>query len=273
MVEKVIGYVRVSTQQQGKSGLGLEAQRSAVERYADGIGAQVASVYFEVESGTRDDRPELAKAVAHARHNGAKLVIAKLDRLARSVAFTSSVMAAGVDFVCCDQPHANKLTLHILAAMAEHEAEQASVRTKAALAAAKARGVKLGSNRPGHWDHPVRAQARLDGIRRGAKIAAERRTAVARDAYTHLEPDLTKLWARGLSLREMAAKLNEQGHTTRKGKPWNPVQVARVIERMKEKGILSGDQPQRPAGEKKVSAVPVGAPTSQAILPESNRRQ
>lgn len=245
MSNTVIGYIRVSTKKQGKSGLGMEAQRDAVESYALKAGANIASFYFEVESGKRSDRPELAKAISHAKHNGARLVIAKLDRLARNVAFTSAVMAAGVDFVCCDNPHTNKLTLHILAAMAEQEAEQASIRTKAALAAAKARGMKLGSQRPGHWADPKRAAARLAGIRRGAKISGKLRAERARTAYAHLEPAFVEWWGQGLSLREMTKNLNDQGQTTKKGKAWNPVQVSRVIERMKEKGLLVGDQPGR----------------------------
>jgi DNA invertase Pin-like site-specific DNA recombinase len=246
MINTVIGYVRVSTQKQGKSGLGMEAQRQAVESYALENGAHVASLYVEVESGKRADRPELAKAISHAKHNGAKLVIAKLDRLARSVAFTSAVMDAGVEFVCCDNPHANRLTLHILAVMAEHEAIQASTRTKAALAAAKARGVKLGSDRPGHWGNPKRVKARLAGIRRAANIAGKLRTERARTAYAHVEPILAKLRGEGLSLRGMAGRLNERGLTTKKGKAWGPVQIGRVITRMEERVSATGDQPERP---------------------------
>lgn len=236
--QPLIGYVRVSTRKQGISGLGLEAQEAAVRAYAQQVGASVVALYFEVESGKSAERKELAKAIAHAKHSGGKLVIAKLDRLARNVAFTSAVMASGVDFVCCDNPHANKLTLHVLSAMAEYEAEQASLRTKAALSAARARGVKLGSSRPGHWSDPGRAMKRLEGIRKAVKHAAKVRAAAATGAYTHLEPLLRDLRAQGASLREMAATLNKQGHLTRKGKPWNPVQVSRVMGRMKEKGLL-----------------------------------
>ena len=149
---KIVSYIRVSTKAQGNSGLGLEAQRSAVGAFADSRGANIQAEYREVETGKKKDRPELTKALAHCRRSKATLVVAKLDRLARNVAFTSALMESDVDFVACDNPHANRLTIHILAAVAEAEAVAISERTKAALAAAKARGVKLGSARPGHWN-------------------------------------------------------------------------------------------------------------------------
>ncbi len=145
MEPKLVAYYRVSTKQQGQSGLGLEAQEIAVRDYAKGTGAAILAKYTEIESGKLADRPQLAKAVAHARRAKAKLVIAKLDRLARNVAFLSALMDSGVEFVACDNPHANRLTIHILAAVAEDEARRISERTKAALAAAKARGAKLAS--------------------------------------------------------------------------------------------------------------------------------
>src|SRR5437763_4351039 len=144
----IIGYLRVSTKGQGESGLGLDAQRAAVESYARQIGATLTTCYVEVESGKLADRPELAKALAHARRSKATLVVAKLDRLARNVAFLSALMDSKVPFVACDNPHANRLTLHILAAVAEAEAKAISDRTKAALAAYKARGGKLGGQLP-----------------------------------------------------------------------------------------------------------------------------
>lgn len=140
---RFVAYYRVSTARQGASGLGLDAQRAAVESYVR-EGAVVAE-YTEVESGKRADRPQLAAALAEAKRQGATLIIAKLDRLARNVAFISTLMdTKGVDFVACDFPQAGRLTLHIMAAVAEHEAKMISDRTKAALAAAKARGVKIG---------------------------------------------------------------------------------------------------------------------------------
>src|SRR5712692_11134175 len=165
MATAVIGYLRVSTKGQGESGLGIEAQRSAVEAYCKQAGATFNMCYTEVESGKLADRPELARALAHARRSKATLVVAKLDRLARNVAFLSALMDSRAPFVACDNPHANRLTLHILAAVAEAEAVAISQRTKAALQAAKARGTLLGSARPDHWKG--NEQARLAGLARG----------------------------------------------------------------------------------------------------------
>lgn len=151
-MSKIVAYYRVSTKKQGKSDLWLEGQQTAVGEFARTAGGEILTAYTEVETAKSKDRPELLKAIAHAKRSKAKLVVAKLDRLARNVAFTSALMEANVDFVACDNPHANKFTIHILAAVAEHEAEQISQRTKASLAAAKKRGVKLGSSRPGHWE-------------------------------------------------------------------------------------------------------------------------
>jgi len=140
-----IAYYRVSTTRQGKSRLGLEAQRSAIMNYLNGGNWDLIEEFTEVESGKRaKNRPALAAALAACKKHDATLVIAKLDRLARNVAFVSSLMESKVKFVIVEMPDANKFTIHIIAAVAEHEAEQISERTKAALAAAKARGVKLG---------------------------------------------------------------------------------------------------------------------------------
>ena len=140
-----IAYYRVSTDKQGRSGLGLEAQRAAVERHLNGDGSALIAEYTEIESGKKNQRPQLHAALQHCRKERATLVIAKLDRLGRNVAFIASLMESRVEFLCCDNPHANKLMLHMLAAFAEHEREQISKRTKAALAAARARGTKLGN--------------------------------------------------------------------------------------------------------------------------------
>ena len=131
MAKLIVGYVRVSTAGQGALGLGLEAQQAAIDGYAAQHGASVSRLYVEVESGRKVDRAELAKALVHAKRSRATLVVAKLDRLGRNVAFLSALMEAKVDFVAVDNPAANKLTLHILAAVAEAEAEAISARTKA----------------------------------------------------------------------------------------------------------------------------------------------
>ena len=221
----IIGYLRVSTKGQGESGLGMEAQKAAIEGYARQMGVSVLACYTEVESGKLADRPQLAKALAHARRAKATLVVAKLDRLARNVAFLSALMDSTVPFVACDNPHANRLTLHILAAVAEAEAKATSDRTKAALAAYKARGGKLGGSLP---------QCRNltpEAVAKGRQESAKARAKAAVEAYADLQPVLTELRGKGLSLKAIAGELNGQGHTTRRGKPWNAVQVMRVLDR------------------------------------------
>ena len=224
---KIVSYIRVSTKAQGNSGLGLEAQQATATSFAKERRGRILAEYREVETGKRKDRPELAKALAHCRRSKATLVVAKLDRLARNVAFTSALMDSGVDFVCCDNPHANRLTIHILAAVAEAEAVAISERTKAALAAAKARGVKLGSARPGHWKG--REARRLAGTRLAAKAATEANKRAAKEAYADLLPIISTMRAKGQSLQKIADWLNTMGHTTRRDKSWSPTQVGRVL--------------------------------------------
>jgi DNA invertase Pin-like site-specific DNA recombinase len=226
----IIPYYRVSTKQQGASGLGLEGQRAAVEGYARRTGSVIKASYTEIESGKKSDRPELDRALAHARRAKATLVVAKLDRLARNVAFLSALMDSTVPFVCCDNPEANRLTLHILSAVAEAEAKAISDRTKTALAAYKARGGKLGSARPGHWDG--REASRLKGLEKAREASGKENARLANEAYADLVPAVRTMKAEGLSLRDMAGRLNADGHTTRRRKPWNPVQVARLLERI-----------------------------------------
>ena len=227
-IPALIAYYRVSTRRQGKSGLGLEAQAHAFEGYRESVGGRKIAEYVEVETGTnKRERPELSKAIAHAKRSGATLVIAKLDRLARNVHVVSGLMESGVEFVAADMPMANRLTLHIMAAMAEYEGKIISQRTKDALAAAKRRGVKLGSARPGHWEG--KEDRREAGRKRAVKRAAEVHQQRARAAYTDLLPTIREMHEAGHSLQAIADHLNEQGHTTRKGKPWNRVQVSRVL--------------------------------------------
>jgi len=222
---RLVAYYRVSTKGQGESGLGLEGQTAAVEAFARSRGADIVRAYTEVETGKRADRPELIRALAHARRTRATLVIAKLDRLARNVAFTANLMDAGVDFLACDNPHANRLTIHILAAVAEDEARRISDRTRAALAAYKARGGVLGAARPDG------RRLTADDAARGRERARAVRRANARAAVADLAPLMAELRAEGLSLRAIADRLNDEGHTTRRGAAWNPMQVKRVLER------------------------------------------
>jgi DNA invertase Pin-like site-specific DNA recombinase len=214
-MSKLVPYYRVSTKRQGVSGLGLEAQQLAVAEFTRQGQHQVIASYQEVESGRRADRPELAKAILHAKRTKAVLVIAKLDRLARNVHFLSGLMESGVEFVCCDMPSANKLTLHILAAVAEDEARRISERTKAALTAFKARGGKLGTV----------ANLTREAGRRGAQT----NHAMARTAYAGLLPQLREWRKSGLSFARISERLNDSGQTTRSGCLWNPAQVRRAL--------------------------------------------
>jgi len=226
---RIVAYFRVSTRKQGRSGLGLEAQQAAVADYVARNAGTIVAEYREVETGKSKTRPQLLKAIAHAKRSRATLVVAKLDRLARNVAFTSALMESGVDFVACDNPHANRFTIHILAAVAEHEAEAISLRTKAALEAAKRRGTLLGSARPGHWDG--RESQRLAGLQKARQQAAKAHREAFQDSYADLFPVVQELREQGRSLRAIADALNQEGHTTRCGRPWNATQVLRVLRR------------------------------------------
>src|SRR5215211_5315721 len=167
---KFVAYYRVSTAKQGRSGLGLEAQQEAVRSYLNGGSWQLVDEVVEVESGKRNDRPKLAEALRLCRLHGSTLIIAKLDRLARNVAFVSNLMESGVEFTACDFPQANRLTIHILAAVAEHEAKMISDRTRGALAAAKARGTVLGG-----WRGRAGTCTDLAKARAARAVKAERR--------------------------------------------------------------------------------------------------
>lgn len=212
---RYIAYLRVSTARQGESGLGLEAQGATVEAFARQHGGEIVASYVEVESGKRSDRPELAKALQAAKKGKATLLIAKLDRLARNVAFIANLLEAGTDFVACDQPHANRMMLQVLSVMAEHEARQISERTKAALAAAKARGTKLGS--------PKAAET--------AAAARAARSAYASKANATTRAVIADIQRSGVStLAAIAKSLEARGIRTPAGRHnWQPVQVSRLI--------------------------------------------
>jgi DNA invertase Pin-like site-specific DNA recombinase len=227
MSNRFVAYYRVSTKKQGASGLGLDAQRADLAAFVERTGGAVAKEFIEVESGKNNERPQLQSAIAFARRSKATLLVAKLDRLSRNVAFLANLMDSNLDFIAVDNPHANRFTVHILAAVAEHERELIAKRTKAALGAAKARGVKLGSARPGHWRG--REAKRLEGAKLGAKRAAKAHRENARNAYTDVAPLIREMHAAGKSLRQIAAALNEQGIPTRRGKTWGAAQVRNVL--------------------------------------------
>ena len=215
-VQRFVAYYRVSTERQGRSGLGLEAQKHAVATFING-GSELVAEFTETESGKQDERPELAKAMAACRRYRAKLVIAKMDRLSRNLLFIASLMESGVEFVAVDNPIANKLTVHILAAVAQHEREMISQRTKDALAAAKRRGVRLGN--------PKLAEARKLGH-------AANREAAKRFAANVL-PVIKDIQAHGaVSKAAIAAKLNERRVPTALGGKWGHAQVGAVIARV-----------------------------------------
>ncbi len=219
---RLVAYYRVSTAQQGRSGLGLEAQEAAVAAHVALTGCDLVAKYVEVESGRKSARPELLRAIAHAKRAKATLVIAKLDRLSRNVAFIANLMESGVEFVACDNPQANRLTVHILAAVAEQETRSISERTKAALAAAKARGTKLGTDNLTKFG----TVASL----RGAERAAQAHQSAKIAAYADLLPALEALREGGQSYAAIAKRLNSEGQRTRRDAEWNAAQVRRVLQ-------------------------------------------
>jgi DNA invertase Pin-like site-specific DNA recombinase len=218
---KFVAYYRVSTARQGRSGLGLDAQREAVAGYVNGGAWSLVAEFTEVESGKDNARPQLAAALAACRLHGARLVIAKLDRLSRNAAFLLTLRDGGVRFVAADMPDANEMTIGILAVVAQHEREQISARTKAALAVAKARGRKLGN--PANLSNQALGSVRGNATRSGK----------AKARVVDLAPVVTRLRKAGAtSLRELAEGLNREGIPAARGGGWSATQVARVLARM-----------------------------------------
>lgn len=224
--QRFVAYERVSTARQGRSGLGLEAQRKAIDDFAVLRGAEVIGRFTEIESGGKSDRPELAQAVNLAKLTGATLVIAKLDRLSRNAAFLLTLRDSGARFLAVDMPEANDLTVGIMALVAQQEREAISRRTKEALAAAKARGVKLGN--------PNGAAA----LRRAGKGGVALRRTVTQNADRFafsLAPVVADLQKNGhTTLRSLAEALNARGILTRRGGRWhvsNARDLLMVIER------------------------------------------
>lgn len=223
MACKLVAYYRVSTNKQGADGLGMDAQKRAVAEHVAASGCELIAEYQDVETARKDDlknRPGLRAAIAHAKRSRATLVIAKLDRLTRSLYVLVELQRSGVKFVCCDNPHANEFTIHIFAAVAQQESKMISDRTRAAMAAAKARGVRFGN-----------PNLTREGILRGAEAAGKANRRLADEAYQDLAPLVRELRASGASLDAIAEELNRRGHTTRRQRPWSKVQVGRVLAR------------------------------------------
>jgi len=220
-----VAYYRVSTARQGRSGLGLEAQRRAVTDFLNGGSWELLAEFVEVESGKADDRPQLEQALATCELSGATLVVAKLDRLSRNLAFLAKLQESGARFVAADMPEANELTIHIMAAVAQAERKAISTRTKEALAAAKARGVRLGGNR-----------GNIDDLRKGPARSAEVRARQARERALKVRRQIQAMAAGGdaRSLRQIAAALNDRGITAPRGGKWHAAQVKAVLEKTEQ---------------------------------------
>ena len=215
---KFVAYYRVSTAKQGTSGLGLEAQQAAVMAYLNGGQWTLLAAFTEIESGKNNDRPELAKAMQRCRQTGATLIISKLDRLSRDAHFLLGLAKAGVDFIAVDMPNANRLTVGIMAVVAEEERRMISARTKVALAAARARGQTLGGWRGG----PV-----VDHIK-----GTEARQKAADAFAVGIGPLVTELHEAGQSLRQIGAELTLRGVRTPRGGAWSAAAVRAVLERL-----------------------------------------
>ncbi len=207
-----VAYYRVSTDEQGRSGLGLEAQKKAVEDFLNGGDWDLVAEFTEIESGGRIDRPELEKALKLCKRRKATLVIAKLDRLARNVHFISGLMERGVKFCAVEFPNADPFMLHVHAAMGEHERRLISQRTKAGLERAKARGVKLGRN---------------------GKALAKQNAARAKSQAKGLRPVIRRLRKEGVTTtRAIAAALNDRGIKSARGGVWHPQTVSLLLKRI-----------------------------------------
>lgn len=217
--KRFVSYLRVSTSRQGQSGLGIEAQRSAVLSFLNGGNWTLVGEFVEVESGKNNERPELKNALAACRIHGATLVVSRLDRLARNAHFLLGLKEAGVEFVCVDMPTANALTVGIMAMVAQEEARLVSARTKAALQMAKERGVKLGSPKP--------------ITRRAQKLGTVASVRVRRNLSDRWRVDVLPVvraaYGQSGSLRGAASILTAQGVPARRGGPWSPTQVMRVL--------------------------------------------
>lgn len=218
---KAVTYYRVSTSKQGRSGLGLDAQRHAVEHHLASGAWQLVGEFVEIESGKLDARPQLEAALAHCDLTGATLIVAKLDRLSRNVAFLATLQDSGTRFLAVDMPEANELTIHIMAAVAQAERKAISKRTKEALAAARARGIKLGGSR-----------GNLSDLRKGPAASAAIRSRSSKLRAEKVAKQIKQLQEQGaVSLRQIAAGLNERNIVAPRGGCWGAAQVKVVLDK------------------------------------------
>lgn len=217
-MNKYIAYYRVSTQKQGQSGLGLEAQKTTVRKFINGNDNLIVE-YIEVESGKNNHRPKLIEAIELCRKENAKLLIAKLDRLSRNVAFIYTLMDSKVEFACCDMPNANEVTIGIMAVLAQDERSRISQRTKSALAELKAKGVKLGS--PQNLTKEVREKG----------LETRKSNALDNENNRKASALILSLRNSGQSFGSIAKTLNENGFRTRHGNTFTQMQVKRLYER------------------------------------------
>ena len=226
---KSIAYLRVSTARQGQSGLGIEAQRQTVADYAKAQGIDIIAEYVEHESGKRSDRPQLREALDHARRANAQLTVAKIDRLSRDAAFLAEIRASGAKVAFCDLPEVGgvmgEFMVGLMGQIAQLEAGMISDRTKAALAAAKVRGVRLGN--------PDKGAALVAWTREnGNHAAVEARQKAAHEHAEAYRSSFAAMVEEGLGLRAMARELNAKGETTPKGSTWTPTAVKRTLDRL-----------------------------------------
>jgi DNA invertase Pin-like site-specific DNA recombinase len=221
---KIVAYYRVSTKKQITS---FDVQRETIGQFAAAHSAVVIAEYREVESGRKRNRPQLSEALEHAKYAGAKLVVAKLDRLARDVNFMSNLMEAGVDFAICDFPQATPLLIHILSSIAQYEAQLIRDRTRDALKQKRRDGVQLGSHRPGHWKD--RENRRLVGAMKGNQRSAVVRRATASERTQFFRSKIIELRENGQSYEEIAHELNVQSFTTPRGKQFTKSTICKIL--------------------------------------------
>jgi len=231
----VVSYCTVK--ENDRSGVDLNAQRAAVRSFVGQNSGEIVERFVEIDRGRNRCWPKLAEAIQCTKDAEGTLVIGKLDHLVRNAAFTAMLMESRVNFHCCDNSNANPETIHILAALAADETKRISERTKTALKEAKARGVKLGSAREGHWDG--REDRRREGARKGlpiaTKAASEARSFTAQYAYNPLVPLIIKMRREDeLTLSEIAERINAEGHKTRAGLPFTPTMIFRLLRRAGE---------------------------------------